>query len=321
MCRHSWYRSPPITRFHAFPFPVPWCLHENHDVGGLRYARRSIKTVKLALLHSTLYNTLNMSNNIKQGSVFNVEEPTGVEQVAHQTTVAEARIDATSPKAARQIDANAEQTHGVAEQAAQAAQGMGPDFTGGNGRGPLDSLANDMSQKTDVAAQQGQKDVEHAKAAGATYVDQAKAAAGGVYNSAQNFVQSGQPKGTNADVTRSAGGNDTFAALQATAASAFGTTQQYLASAQAVVQPHVETARQTIAPHVATAQATAQPYLDRAKETAQGYLGMGSTGGAEPEGRPTTSQPLEGTTPGDAVPVTTTVEGVDPRAKPPTTVA
>ena len=259
-----------------------------------------------------LFRSLQMADTVKQGSIFNVDEPTGAQQAAHQTTAAEARIEAETPQVAREVDANAEQTRGAAEQAAQAAQGMGTEFTGGSGRGPLDSLAGGMSQKTNAATEQGKRDVEHAKASGATYIDQAKSMAGDMYNSAQNFVQGGQSKGTDTDAPLSANTSSAFATLQATGAAAIGTTQQYLASAQAVVQPHV-----------ANAQAAAQPYIDRAKETAQGYLGMSGAGGVEgrPEGRPTTNEPVEGTTPNNAVPMTTTVEGVDPRAKPPTTVA
>ncbi|KAH7930411.1 hypothetical protein BV22DRAFT_62695 [Leucogyrophana mollusca] len=226
-----------------------------------------------------------MSNTIKQGAIFNVEEPKGAERVQYETTAAGAQADAPNSRVSREVEENANQAKEAAEKAALAAQGMGSDMTG-EGLTPLNTLQSQAAKTTNAAVAEGQRDVHAVKDTGASYLDQAKSIAGDVYASAQGSTRGQsdtkpEPIGSSTGVsapgttTHDTSVSDAFAALQATGASAIGTTQQYLASAQAVIQPHVETARTTLEPHVAGAKAAVQPHVEKAKETAQGYLGMG----------------------------------------------
>ncbi|KZP31117.1 hypothetical protein FIBSPDRAFT_945157 [Athelia psychrophila] len=193
-----------------------------------------------------------------EGQIFNVAEPTGADQARFETSAAEAERDAPNPAVAHEIEANAQATQSVAEQAANAAHSLGPTLTGGTN--PVDQFQREAAQTTDAAVAEGQANVASAKAAGAGYLSQAQDLASGVIASAQSFVQhaSNDPKGTGVGVGQS---------IQTTAATALSTAKELLSAGAAAAQPHVETAR-----------STAQPHLDRAKETIQGYVaGTGAT--------------------------------------------
>ncbi|OJA19823.1 nuclear receptor coregulator, partial [Rhizopogon vesiculosus] len=197
-----------------------------------------------------------MSNTIKQGSIFNVDEPQGAEQVRHETTAAHAQVEAPNSRVAHQVEENAEHAQKAAAKAAQAAQGMGSEFTGET-RTAFDYLQSAAAQKTNAAAAEGQRDVHAAKDASASYLDQAKSAAENVVTSAQDYLQgSTDPQATANQQGSSTGPANTTSSLQTSASSAVGTAQQYLASAQAVAQPHIDYARTTLQPHVDKARET-----------------------------------------------------------------
>ncbi|KAG0707494.1 hypothetical protein DFH29DRAFT_895985 [Suillus ampliporus] len=153
---------------------------------------------------------------------------------------------------------------------------MGSGLTGGS-HTAFDVLTSAVTQKTNAAASEGQRDVNMAKDASASYLDQAKTMAETVVTSAQGYLHgstdpqatANQPIGSSTGIATPAyskAGGDVMSSLQTSASSTVGTAQQYLASAQAAAQPHIDRARLTL-----------QPQVDKARETAEGYLGMHSS--------------------------------------------
>ncbi|KAG1754856.1 uncharacterized protein EDB91DRAFT_1042622 [Suillus paluster] len=178
---------------------------------------------------------------------------------------------------------------------------MGPELTGGN-HTAFDVLKSELSQKTNAAASEGQRDLRMAKDTSASYLDQAKTMVESVVTSAQEYLHgSTDPQATANQLIGSSTGIATpapskaeggvISSLQTSASSAVGTAQQYLASAQAAAQPHID-----------RAQTSLQPQVDKARETVEGYFGTHSstlpsdavTPPMESTARPTTDMPLNG---------------------------
>jgi len=130
----------------------------------------------------------------KQGAVFNVEEAQGVDRVQFETTAANAQAEAPNASVAHQVEENAEQVKGVAQQVAQAAKGMGPEMTGETGS-QFGDLEAGLSRTTNAAVADGQNTIESIKQSGTTYLGQAKELAGSVLSSAQ-VSRTPCPKGT-----------------------------------------------------------------------------------------------------------------------------
>ncbi|KAG6874031.1 hypothetical protein C0993_000876, partial [Termitomyces sp. T159_Od127] len=107
------------------------------------------------------------------GHIFNVPEVHGKGAVELETTAAEAQLEAPTPKIAREIEENAEHVHEVAKDAAGVARHKGPALTGTKASA-VDQLQQEASAKTNAASAEGRHDVEAIKAAGASYVEQAK---------------------------------------------------------------------------------------------------------------------------------------------------
>ncbi|KAJ6575308.1 hypothetical protein B0H19DRAFT_636457 [Mycena capillaripes] len=202
------------------------------------------------------------------GQIFNVEESSRPSEF--QTTAAQAQAEAKTGSIAREVEANADQAKDVAENAAFVAQSKGPELTG---QSATDRLQTEASVKTGAAVDQGQHDVEAAKAAGAGYVEQAKTMASNAVNSAVSTAQSYIPPGSGPDGAHTTG--DVVSGLQAGANAAYETTKQILT-----------TAGQTAQPYLAAAQETAQPHLTKAKDVAASYLpGSTTTQTAPVEGK------------------------------------
>ncbi|KAI5117071.1 hypothetical protein M0805_007948 [Coniferiporia weirii] len=166
----------------------------------------------------------------------------------------------------REAEIKASKVQSVASDAAEVAQDKFPD-TAKQTASTTDVLQNDLAEKTDAAAAEGQKDVEDVKAAGATYVGQAKQYAGSILATAQGYLDAGQNKLSPQNGTTQAGG--IVPTLQSATGTALGTTKNLLSSAQEMLQPHVENARAAAQPHIDSAVETAQPYVEKAKETVQ----------------------------------------------------
>jgi len=126
----------------------------------------------------------NMSNSNK---IFNVDEVTGKERSALETTAAEAQIEAPTAKLARQIETNAEQEKAAAQQAANFAKTIGEEYTG-ESMAATDKLQRDASNATNAAVLEGKKDVDHVKAVGTEYVEQVKALAKSAIETVQTYL-------------------------------------------------------------------------------------------------------------------------------------
>jgi len=220
-----------------------------------------------------------------EGQIFNVPEPTGAEQARHETTAADAQINAPNSAVAREVEHNAEQVHDAAKQAASAAQSLGPGLTGG-------SVQHDAQEKTNAAAAEGKADVDAAKAAGASYLNQVQNLAGSAIATAQSYLpgQTGSTGTANSTGTTSTSGSSVTSQLQSGAATAYHTAKEYVAAGAAAAQPHLENAHATVKPHLDSALATAQPHIDKVKETTQSYVGPGGnpSAGAVNNEKPTT---------------------------------
>ncbi|KAG2156651.1 uncharacterized protein EDB93DRAFT_1247354 [Suillus bovinus] len=199
-----------------------------------------------------------MSNTVKTGSIFNVEEAQGTERARHETTAAQAQAEAPDSRVSHQVEENAEHLQEAATKAAQAAQGMGPELTGERDTSTaFDVLKSEAAQKTNAAASEGQMDFRMAKDTSASYLDQAKTLVESIAASAQDYLH-----GSTDPHAISEG--DAVSSSQTSALS--GTAQKYFASAQAAAQPHID-----------VAQSTLQPQVEKARETVEGYLGMHSS--------------------------------------------
>lgn len=204
-----------------------------------------------------------MSNTVNKGSIFNVEEAQGIERAQHETTAARAQAEAPNAHVAHEVEENAEHFQQAATKAAQAAQGMGSELTGERDTSTaFDVFKSEVTQKTNAAASEGQRDLHTAKNTSASYLDQAKTVVESIATSAQDYLHSS----TDPQASNKPGGDAISSSWQASASSAVGTAQKYLASAQAAAQPHIDVARSTL-----------QPQAEKARETAEGYLGMHSS--------------------------------------------
>ncbi|KAF8216014.1 hypothetical protein K438DRAFT_1561048, partial [Mycena galopus ATCC 62051] len=146
----------------------------------------------------------------------------------------------------------------------------GPELTG---QTASDRLQTQASVKTGAAVDQGREDVAAAKAAGATYVEQAKNLASSTLSSTLATAQSYIPPGSGPDGAHTTG--DVVSGLQAGASAAFETGKQILT-----------TAHETAQPYIASAAEAAQPHLVKAKDVAASYLpGSTTTQTAPVEGK------------------------------------
>lgn len=109
----------------------------------------------------------------------------------YETTAAQAQAEAPTSNIARQVEKSAEQEKDVARQAALAAESIGL------GQG---SPSDELKQKTNQAVQEGQHDVEAAKAQGATYLEQAKNVAANVASTVQSYLPEQAQTAANASI-------------------------------------------------------------------------------------------------------------------------
>ncbi|KAI0964047.1 hypothetical protein AcW1_000959 [Taiwanofungus camphoratus] len=151
-----------------------------------------------------------------------------------ETSAAWAQAEASTSGLSDEIGKNAQQLQSVAEEAASEAQEKEPQAVSA-----VNQLEAGLSNQTNAAASQGKFDVEKAKAAGASYLEQAKNLASSAVGAAQSYLNGSQSA---APSDRSTTGN-LASAVQYTAASAYDNGKEYLASAQSAVQPQIEKAR------------------------------------------------------------------------------
>ncbi|CAA7265923.1 unnamed protein product [Cyclocybe aegerita] len=245
------------------------------------------------------------------GKIFNVEQVTSKDQVAFETTAAEARLDAPNRVAARQVEENARKEKESAEQVASIVKTLGPKYTGepatavGQFRGDSDSsktkttksateqLQASASKTTNVAVAEGKHDVEEAKVATSTYVQQAKELANSAIETSQAYLPTsmgGKPENT-PSASRSpsmlAGeiGSGIASQIQTTAANVY-------TAAVETAQLHVERARG----HIENAKGVAQGYMATAgmqDRQLTEKLGTAQVPPASSTGTPATTTPLK----------------------------
>ncbi|KAF9535649.1 hypothetical protein CPB83DRAFT_25133 [Crepidotus variabilis] len=266
------------------------------------------------------------------GKIFNVDEVTGKEHSALETTAAQAQLDATNRVEALHISENAENAQHVATQAASVAKSLGSEFTGEPATAAGQFKGN-ASKVTDAAVAEGKQDIGEAKAVTAGYVGQAKALAGAAIETAQNYLptalggKTGDPAASFTDpnappLTTQAKdaavsaytvvAENAVPAMNAAAATAVAAAQaaaphvetaknaayNALGTASEAAAPHVETAKNAAYNAMGTASNAAQPHIENAKATAQNTLGTASVPSApskveEKAPIPATSAPLE----------------------------
>ncbi|KAK2461563.1 hypothetical protein APHAL10511_006026 [Amanita phalloides] len=109
-----------------------------------------------------------MSSNV----FANTENPEAA-HVLLETTAGDARTQAPGPGAAEQIDQNVDRLHTAAQDAAKVAKVKGTELTG-EPTSAVEQLQAGASHITTNATLEGEKDVESAKAAGASILEQVK---------------------------------------------------------------------------------------------------------------------------------------------------
>ncbi|KAF5368451.1 hypothetical protein D9758_002276 [Tetrapyrgos nigripes] len=220
----------------------------------------------------------------QQGKIFNVEEPTGAEQVKFETTAATAQLEAPNATAARAVEKNTEIAHDAAETAAAAARSFGKEFTG-EPPSATDKLQSQAKDITNTAASEGKQDVDAATAAGAGYLNQAKAMATNAVQTAQEYINAGAGGATN--------GTSKSTPSSATGGSAAGIVPQVTAGAAVAFETakgYAATAQQTVQPHLERTFGAAKQYVDNLTE--QGNPNSGTPGTTKPA-VPATTAPLE----------------------------
>ncbi|KAJ3510654.1 hypothetical protein NLJ89_g4546 [Agrocybe chaxingu] len=177
------------------------------------------------------------------GKVFNVEEVTGKDQVALETTAAEARLEAPNRVAARQVEENAHREKESAEQVASIAKTLGPKYTGepatavaqfrGDSnsskvkttKSTMEQLQASASKTANAAVAEGRHDIEEMKAATSTYVQQARNLANSVIETAQAHLPTpmGGQSGDTLSASKAASGGPGMASqIQTTTAGVQG---------------------------------------------------------------------------------------------------
>ncbi|KIL71688.1 hypothetical protein M378DRAFT_238202 [Amanita muscaria Koide BX008] len=235
------------------------------------------------------------------------ENPTTA-HVVLETTAGEARAEAPTAKVAEQIEKNVDRTHTAAGHAAKVAKVKGPELTG-ESIPAVERLQAGASNVTTDAVVEGERDVENAKAAGASYLEQAKALASSAIATAQSYLpESLGGQTTSSDISphtkpefNKTAPDSISSTLQSGVNSAIETTKQYAVAAQETIQSQVESAKGaagTAKQYVGTAQETVKAQVERAKGTAQGLMGTTGTQGAQltdvdSAGVPAISAPLE----------------------------
>jgi hypothetical protein len=219
-----------------------------------------------------------MSNNFK--------ESYGKEHFAHDTTAAEAQINAPNAVEAMHVSENAERAKDAANQAASVAKTLGSDLTG-EPTTAVDQFKMDASRTTEAAVTEGKQDVQQATVVGVAYVEQAKSLANSALETAKNYLPTAL--GGNAHETGSTSQEapslidqvkDTAANIYATAVStAKPQTDKLGGTASAVTdaaQPHIDSTKETAQStwdaahgHIEAAKAAAKPHFDNAKVSAQ----------------------------------------------------
>jgi len=134
-----------------------------------------------------LLNPLYTMSAINPGHIFNVPDPKGKELVELETTAGVAQAEASTGKEARQVEKSTEKARDVAHDAAEVAKSKGPTLTG-TPPSAVDQFQAQAKEKTNAAVEEGQRDVEAAKASGANYVEQAKEMAASAVNAAQSYL-------------------------------------------------------------------------------------------------------------------------------------
>ncbi|KZT02455.1 uncharacterized protein LAESUDRAFT_409078 [Laetiporus sulphureus 93-53] len=172
-----------------------------------------------------------------------------------ETTAAWAQVEAPTAELSNEVGKNASQMQNVAEQVAVEAQEKKPQVVSAVNQ--LEAgLA--LENKTNQASEQGQRDIDSARAtvasAAQSAVEQAKTFANSAYETAQSLYGGLQTSSTDA-MTNSNFSNT----VQSTASSALQTGKEYLASAQTMVQPTVEKARSMVTGTASTGSTSTQP--------------------------------------------------------------
>ncbi|KAH9486517.1 hypothetical protein JR316_0000582 [Psilocybe cubensis] len=225
-----------------------------------------------------------MSGSTNKGTIFNVPEVTGKDQIALETTAAEARLNAPNAAVAREVEHNAEGVKEAAQQAAAHAKAVGRSLTG-EASTAAGQFRGDASRTTDAAVEEGKQDVENVKAATVGYVEQAKSyassaletaqaylptAIGGkvpvvdnATNAASNAAASVQNTAANAGNAARSGASNAATTTSNAASNAATTAQNNASSAYNTVvdtvQPVASNVAATVEPVVAGVAATLQP--------------------------------------------------------------
>jgi len=235
----------------------------------------------------------------------------------HDTTAAEAQMNAPNKVEAMHVSENVERAKDAANQAASVAKTLGSNLTG-DPPTAVDQLKIDASRTTEAAVAEGKHDVQQAKVVSAGYVEQAKSLANSALETAKNYLPTAL--GGNAHETGSTSQEapslidqvkDTAVDFYATAVSTAkpltdkleGTVSAVTDAAQPHVEStkeiarstsdaahtHIEAAKYAAKPHFENAKQTAQaaanaalPYIEVAKAKVQGSMGVGANAGEGP---------------------------------------
>jgi len=212
-------------------------------------------------------------------------------------------VHAPNAAVADQIEENSERVHSAAEDAATVAKVKGPELTG-EPISAVEQFQAGASHVTASAAAEGQRDVESAKAASASYIEQAKNLASDAIAAAQSYLPESLVGQTSPSLSphTSPSSHSNVSSFKIKADSVLDTAGQYAKAAQDALQSQTE----------------------RLKGSAQGVVGTGSVQTAE-QGRasdvPAISAPLESVGPhhtlGNTYPTSTNFTEIaesDPKA-------
>lgn len=168
----------------------------------------------------------------------------------------------------------------------------------------VDAAASEAHLKKEAAVSQGKADIEEAKSATASYLEQARGFVDTALGTAQSYVAAGQErlgattthstahvKSTGPEGPKAGGFTSSLtgaavsalettkgvlataqAQLAATGQSAHSAAKPHVESAQTAAQPHVDAAAASVKPHVDAAQATIQPHVEAAQNAAQPHI-------------------------------------------------
>jgi len=121
--------------------------------------------------------------------------PSGAVQAGDATTAARAEAEQPTAEATQAVHETAEYAKGVAEHAASTAHTRGPGVTGRT-YDAVTQLRAKVEETTDAAVAEGQRNVQAAVNAGASYLEQAKDLASSAISTAASYLPAGLTGGT-----------------------------------------------------------------------------------------------------------------------------